>query len=302
MGFSRGKYYCNGIDWISAALNHQCRLTPARGNNFLVVLELGSLFSSSKSKRLLDACHSILPLLCGSIRRAWHLAPYWQPGGNGDEVPFSENSVTDNAGADSVLLAFANEPLPKNTGIAIKMISFNGSGRLVFKFSHLLFDGRGAELFLKSIVEGNLKTVAMNPGLPSPELNKWAKKFQAGKIVHRKRLAILQKHKIAALPSTHMTTMPARFRIIQLDPAASAHIQRKSDCEAGPFMLGVYLASIVCLGFDKFLNIRNINGDIMLPMSVDLRGFGVPANTVFFNQWSFSPLIAERDERRELAG
>ena len=302
MGFSRGKYYCNGIDWISAALNHQCRLTPARGNNFLVVLELGSLFSSSKSKRLLDACHSILPLLCGSIRRAWHLAPYWQPGGNGDEVPFSENSVTDNAGADSVLLAFANEPLPKNTGIAIKMISFNGSGRLVFKFSHLLFDGRGAELFLKSIVEGNLKTVAMNPGLPSPELNKWAKKFQAGKIVHRKRLAILQKHKIAALPSTHMTTMPARFRIIQLDPAASAHIQRKSDCEAGPFMLGVYLASIVCLGFDQFLNIRNINGDIMLPMSVDLRGFGVPANTVFFNQWSFSPLIAERDERRELAG
>jgi hypothetical protein len=66
-------------------------------------------------------------------------------------------------------------------------------------------------------------------------------------------------------------------------------------------MLGVYLASIVCHSYDQFLNARNISGDIMLPMSVDLRGFGVPANTVFFNQWSFSPLIAERDERRELA-
>ena len=39
----------------------------------------------------------------------------------------------------------------------------------------------------------------------------------------------------------------------------------------------------------------------MLPMSVDLRGFGVSPKTIFFNQWSFSPLIAKRDEHRELA-
>ncbi|MFA6291293.1 MAG: hypothetical protein WC637_05890, partial [Victivallales bacterium] len=200
MLFSRRKHYLNGIDWISAALNHQCRLTPARGNNFLIVLELGSLFSSLKSKRLLDTCRSILPLLSGSIRRAWHLAPYWNPGG-GSEIPFSETSVEDDSTADSVLHAFANEPLPENTGIAIKLISLDGKGCLVFKFSHLLLDGRGAELFLKAVVEGNLEKVAAHPGLPSPDLHRWADKFQAGKIVHRKRLAILEQHKIAALPS-----------------------------------------------------------------------------------------------------
>ncbi len=300
MLFSRRKYYLNGIDWIAAALNCQCRLTPARGNNFLLVLELGAPFSSDKSKRLMDACHSILPFLVGSIRRAWHLAPYWQPG-SGSEIPFSENTVKDESGADFLLQAFANEPLPKNTAIAIKLISIDGKARLVFKFSHLILDGRGAELVLKSVLEGNLETVAAHPGLPSPDLHRWADKFQAGKIVHRKRLEILEQHKIAALPSEQMTDMSAKFRIIKLDDAASADIQKKSDREAGPFMLGIYLASIVCHSFNQFLNVRKINGDIMLPMSVDLRGFGVPQNTVFFNQWSFSPLIAERDERRELS-
>lgn len=297
MKFSRGKHYLNGIDWISAVLNHQCRLTSGGGNNILIVLELGTPFSSEKSRRLLDACHTILPLLNGNIRRAWHLAPYWRPGSN-HEIPFSEISVND---ADSFLQKFANDPLPKNKCIEIKLISSNGKGCLVFKFSHLLFDGRGAELFLKSINEGNLETVSMRPGLPTPDLRKWADKFQAGKIVHRKRLAILEQHKIAFLPSEQMTSRPARFRIIKLDPGASADIQKKSEREAGPFMFGIYLASIVCHSFDQFLNSRNIKGDIMLPMSVDLRGFGVPANTVFFNQWSFSPLIAERDEHRELA-
>jgi hypothetical protein len=298
--FSSGKIYFNGIDWVTAALNHQCRLTPARGNNFLIALELGSPLPAAKIKRLLADCHTILPLLNGRIRRAWDLAPYWHPG-NGAEIPFSENSVADATVADSLMNAFANEPLPKNTGVAIKQISLNGAARLIFKFSHLLFDGRGAELFLKAIDERQLGNVSENPGLPDPELDKWADKFQAGKIVHRKRLAILEQHKIAALPSGQMTAMPARFRIIKLEPAASADIQKKSDREAGPFMFGVYLASIVCHCFDRFLNVRNIKGDIMLPMSVDLRGFGVPAKTVFFNQWSFSPLLAERDERRKLA-
>ncbi|HCE45132.1 MAG TPA: hypothetical protein DET40_16445 [Lentisphaeria bacterium] len=302
MLLSEKKHYYNGIDWVAAALNYQCRLTPARGNNFLIVLDLGAHpFSSAKKTRLLDACNAILPLLNGSIRRAWHLAPYWQTG-NGSGVPFSENSPADDAGADSVLYKFMNEPLPEDTGLEIKLISFNGSGRLIFKFSHLLFDGRGAELFLRAIDGGHSDLMAMHPGLPHPELNNWTEQFKAGKIVHRKRLAILEKHKIAALPSGQLTAMPARFRVIQLDPAASAGLQKKSEREAGPFMLGIYLASIVCHCFDHFLDARGINGDIMLPMSVDLRGFGVPANTVFFNQWSFSPLIAERDEHRELAG
>ncbi|MCX6984179.1 MAG: hypothetical protein NT118_05410 [Lentisphaerae bacterium] len=217
-----GKYYFNGIDWIAAALNHQCRLTPAHGNNILIVLEFGAPFSSASKKRLLDACHSILPLLSGRIRRAWHLAPYWQPG-NGSGVPFSENSVADDTGADAVIHAFANEPLPENTSVGIKLISINGGSRLIFKFSHLLFDGRGAELFLKSIDEENLETMAMHPGLPNPDLRKWADKFQAGKIVHRKRLAILEQHKIAALPSGQMAAMPAGFRIIRLDPADGGH-------------------------------------------------------------------------------
>jgi hypothetical protein len=300
MPSSGEKHYFNGVDWIAAALNFQCRFTPARGNNIIIVLELGAPFSAAKSKRLLDACHSILPLLSGTIRRGWHLAPYWHPG-NGAEIPFSEKSVADESAADSILNSFANEPLPKNTGIGIKLVSFNGAGRLIFKFSHLLFDGRGAELFLKAIDEGSLETAAVNPGLPDPDLRKWSDKFEAGKIVHRKRLSILEKHKIAALPSGQMPGMPARFRIIKLAPGASIAIQEKSEREAGPFMFGVYLASIACHGFDQFLNVRGIEGGIMLPMSVDLRGFGVPPNTVFFNQWSFSPLVAERDERRELA-
>ncbi|MFZ2657743.1 MAG: hypothetical protein WAX69_22610 [Victivallales bacterium] len=300
MQFSRGKYYFNGIDWVAAALNHQCRPTPARGNNFLIVLELGASFSSAKIKRLLDACHDLPPLLDGCVRRAWHLAPYWQPG-PGSGVLFSENPASDDTGIDSILRAFANEPLPSNTSIEIKLISCNGSGHLIFKFSHLLFDGRGAELFLRSIHDGHSEVMAIHPGLPHPELNDWARQFQAGKIVHRKRLEILEKYKIAALPSEHLTTMPARFRVIQLDAAASADIQKRSEREAGPFMLGIYLGSIVCRCFGHFLDKRGVKGDMMLPMSVDLRGFGIPAKTVFFNQWSFSPLIAERDEHREPA-
>ncbi|OGV43613.1 MAG: hypothetical protein A2X48_16520 [Lentisphaerae bacterium GWF2_49_21] len=297
---SRRKHYLNGIDWVAAALNYQCRLTPARGNNFLIVLELGTPFSSAKTKRLQDACNDLPPLLNGRIRRAWHLAPYWQSG-PGPEVLFSECPAEDNSGVVPILQEFANEPLPNSTGIEIKLISCKGSGYLIFKFSHLLFDGRGAELFLRAIDEGHSDLMAMHPGLPHPELNNWTKQFQAGKIVHRKRLAILEKYKIAALPSGHLTAMPARFRIIQLDSASSADIQKKSEREAGPFMFGIYLASIVCLCFDHFLNLRSSKGDMLLPMSVDLRGFGVPSNTVFFNQWSFSPLIAERDEHRELA-
>jgi hypothetical protein len=298
--FSKKKYYCNGIDWIAAALNYQCRLTPARGNNFLIVLELGAKFSAAGKARLLNACHTILPMLGGSIRRAWHLAPYWRPD-DAPEVPFSESCAADENAADSALHIFANEPLPKKTSIGIKLISRSGAERLIFKFSHLLFDGRGAELLLKSIDGEDMETITAHQGLPTPGLDGWQDKFQAGKIVHRKRLAILRQHKIAALPSAKITAMPAIFRVIQLDHAASAGIREKSDREAGPFMLGIYLASIVCHRFDQFLNVRGIKGDIVLPMSVDMRGFGVPAGAVFFNQWSFSPLAAERDERRELA-
>ena len=144
--FSR-RIYLDGFDWIANLLNYQCRLTPGRGNHFLIVLKSKENFPKSAVHSLQKRLEPLLPLLNGSIRRhLLHLAPYWKPG-KPEALAFTTEHLLFASDFPMVVEQYANRPLPRGQALAAHLIFHPEEGAaLLFKFSHLLFDGRGAEL------------------------------------------------------------------------------------------------------------------------------------------------------------
>ena len=61
-------------------------------------------------------------------------------------------------------------------------------------------------------------------------------------------------------------------------------------------MLTPFLLSLLCRSYALLLDELPVPGNILIPMSVDLRGrAGIARDAVFFNQWSLQPLLIPRE-------
>lgn len=298
---SRKRIYLDGFDWVANLLNYQSRLTPGKGNHFMVVLETEQAFPTDIVSALLQSrLEKFLPLLNGSIRRhLLHLAPYWKPG------PARPLSVTDEellftSDYSSALDRFGNAPLPDHQALALHIIRHKTGSALLFKFSHLLFDGRGAELLLESFCPGGSELLAQEPGLDSPKLDEWEKQFSAGKQIQRRLIALRNAGPTSSRSACD--TAASAYRVISLTEPETDALRRRSDTEAGPFMITPFLLALTASQYNAMLSrYDSRDGSILIPMSIDMRGQdGIPADAVFFNQWSMLSISLKRPVLNEL--
>lgn len=289
------RIYLDGMDWVANLLNWQSRLTPGKGNHFMVVLETAQPFPEDVAFALLQSkLEARYPLLNGSIRRhPLHLAPYWKPG------PARALSVTteellftsDYSGA---LERFGNLPLPAYQALALHIIRHKTGTALLFKFSHLLFDGRGAELLLESLCPGGTALADRTPGVDSPKLDEWEKQFSAGRQIQHRLIA--QHQAGATAHRSACDTAASSYRVISLTEAETDSLRRRSDSEAGPFMITPFLLALTALHYNTMLaDYDSQDSSILIPMSIDMRGQdGIPDDALFFNQWSMLPISLKR--------
>ncbi len=276
------KSYANGIDWVVAGLNAACRQMPGGGNHFLVAAEFAIVITPEEIRQLLDELpESLLKWLNGRWKRAWHLAPYWRPG-TPQAIPCE---FVEDENWHAQIVRFANVALPKNCCLTVKLIDSKTSWRLIFKFSHLLFDGAGAELFLRMLLQGQAKLPDGCPGSPTPALNRWGELFTAG----RRLNASLRKFSRVPLRQLYRGNKQAGCDFLtasfMLDEVSAA-----CDSRFGPFTLGSVLAAVVGRALWLWDNPAWPPGNILLPMSVNLRRAAQKEANIFFNRWSLMPL------------
>ncbi len=293
------KSYLDGLDYIAAYLNHTCRNTPGRENTFLLGLELNGQPDPRRLSDALQRQSALFPILNGRMaRQRIHLAPFWK---NGPSIPppIDTGIFTEHAAEQ-----FANEPMPEHTHLRVRVLT-RGTGKsvLLFQFSHLLFDGRGAELFLKRLRDGECAeqptdaSDAAIVGSSSPRLNEWKRQFTAGKTVQRRMIAAARAGAIAGTPTAEQARN--RFALLRFNEEETARIQAESDRTAGPFLLTCHLLAKAAKCHAQLLDRNGINGNLLIPMSVDRRGTDrIPRERIFLNNWSFLPLLLNREKIR----
>lgn len=298
MVFRLDGMYVDGLDRMAAFLNYTASGTPEKGNPFSIVLEVEGTPDESAVRELLERrLAPVLPLLHGHLsNHFWTWAPCWVKG-KPSPVPFSAESPGDSP--DAAVETFATEPLPGDARMAVKLFRGEPVSRLVFKFSHLLFDGRGGELVIDCLLSGAGDLAAVPPGYSHPLLNEWGKQFAGGKIVQHYGNTILAEGTTASLPGGSLGR--TRFHRIFLQPEEYGNLTASAERLFGPFMLTPFLLGGILRRFNALLGRLGAEGEsLVIPMSVDMRNTpDVPANPYFFNQWSMMPVKAARRDLAE---
>ena len=293
MVFRLHAMFVDGLDRVAAYLNHTASGTPEKGNHFSIVLEVEGPPDESAVRELLERRFaSVLPLLNGHLsNHFWTLAPCWVKGVS-EPVPFSAETPADSLSVSAE--TFATEPLPGTSRLAVKLLRGEPVSLLVFKFSHLLFDGRGGELVIDRLLSGSGDFATPTPGYPHPLLNEWGKQFRGGRIVQRYANTVLTEGTAAAPPCRNPGRN--RFHRIFLSPEQSSELTASAERLFGPYMLTPFLLALILCRYNLLLERMGIAGDsLMVPMTVDMRNIpDVPANPYFFNQWSFLPVMTAR--------
>ncbi len=272
--------YANGFDWVAAGLNAACRRLPGGGNHFLLAFHFDRPVSAGELAELFGALpESVLGRLHGEWRRAWNLAPYWKSG-QARNIEISELNGT--------LETFADQPLPPRAALTAAVSEKGGEWGVVFKFSHLLFDGAGAELFCRALFgDPTVLEVAVRES-NGPSLNNWRRLIGAGGRLNRMTIAISRK-KPSGIPAVE-DAGGIRYQCAELSAPALA---AAADKLMGPFSLAALTAGAVARGVWRWGAIhpeRWQDGRMVIPMSISRRSARDGDARIFFNYWSILPL------------
>ena len=280
------KIYLNGMDHVAAGLGSSCRFTPGRSNHFILVTELDRVPERGAVAALGRTLpHTVLAMLTGRARRGWDLAPYWTVGA-AESVPF--DTVERAAAREEILAEFADLPLPPRRGLALRLAHGTGvRAMLMWKFSHRLFDGVGAEQLVAAALSGRWPEWAA-PGMPDAALHHWGDKMRSGKMVNRALLAVKRAGKLMRLEVEPARRSGARFLLKSFD---LAKVRANAEREAGAMMFGCFAMACAARTVAEFLLRRKVEpGILVMPVSLDLRKRGAARTALFFNHWGVLPL------------
>jgi len=280
------KMYAGGMDWVAAGLNAQCAQMPGEGNSFLVILEISSSFSFDLLTSAVNDCikEKNLPLN-GCWKRAWHLAPYWKYNESSgiiiDRKPLSD-FVQD-------MTEYANTPLPHQHGVSIRLFEAETHSVIAFKFSHLLFDGVGAEYFIRALLT-NDKDGEFDRfhGNPSANLNRWGTLFASGQRINRFSRAISSEMKRKNEQTFKSSTHPSGFIVERFD---YKQISTCIEAKYGMFSICAALAGVAAKSFSEWKRELHpgVPHEVLLQISVNQRQRNDERSKIFFNQWSLIP-------------
>ena len=266
--------WLDAFDAFSAYLCRSCRKAPARGNHFLVVLDFDRAPDPETVRTFFRELPPLPRILFGRVKRAWDLAPY-RTQGVPRPVPVSTAREGDTPER------FANEPLPPGVPFDCRVFS----RMLAFRFSHLMFDGFGAERFLHCLFTGGIPPEQGTGLLSDPHMNDWKQQMRRGTEFRNLLLD-------PALPSAACLLAEASSanRFLTCSFEADPFLE-DAEKTAGPFMLIPHLLNRVSLALRPILSGLGIEGDFVVPMTVDRRGQeDHPKDALFFNHWSMMPV------------
>lgn len=300
MGFpilSRNKRYLSGFDWVMGIIDCILKNRSSAGNIAQIVFTLDSRIEEAVFRDRLSKFIQLFPILKGKISRDFlNLAPYWKFSETNCEnllnfnVHHLEESPT---GGDAISLmekcinqSFESE----KDHLAFHLIyTKNLPDYLLVTFDHVLFDARGAELFISlfqlylskdedsSVTEGISYTC-------SPDLSEWKDKFDAGKKMNRKIIA-LSKTPMRSIPIPEQEEKKGfKFKLIYFDREQTKNIKNHAYDEAGYLMeMPYYLAIVTQTMHELFEKRKAPASSYLIPISIDKRSNKDTKQEIFFN-------------------
>lgn len=287
----KSRRYLSGADWILNGLAHAAQQTAQTGNPFQIVLELDGSLDDESFRGAVQVYCAGNPVLNGRVRRAWNLAPYWQPRRCKEPIPVDRVDLPPNSSEQDVLNALGEHlivPL-SSPRLSFRLLQPGAEKTfLAIRFDHRLFDAQGAERFVLGFQEflagGNVEPFAQRSVSGKPAgLRPWKEKFISGQAVNRLRI---EQSECSPFQRPCRREMEPRFCFSQITltrEETEALIVRAYK-EAGYLMLTPYLAA----------QTLQVVHRITSSAEPELKGYVVPCSVdagrddeLFFNHLSF---------------
>ncbi len=312
------RYYLNGIDWVMAALDRLNIKQTGLGNHSQLVLVLKGYINRTKLTQRIASILSQNLFFRGSTRRAWHLAPYWVPEQHNfdpkdirffnlesDNKKNSAGTIEENL--DLILQMCAKTAFKDDkTLLGFDLIHCNNHSYLIMRFTHRMFDARGAERLLEYILDD--KKPYKQYDLPSQDaqLNVWKSRFLSGQCINRflrsiysKKINVAQTFNIHSNNETGSiinksgssanfpTDNHHSFHYYTLSDDLTSTLDDHAIKKAGYLMNGIFILSCVAKSFDSLFKNHKRTGNMLIPINVDLRKTKFGSEKIFFNNVSF---------------
>ena len=309
------KRYLTGIDWLMHTFDQMNKNNIGKGNAFHIVLEVKSLINIEYFERDLNQFINKCDIFKGNISRALNLAPYWRIDKNKEIKPITISSFKIKEASELMTCCtkiFEKPDHSNESYLYCKIIIHNEKSYVIFTFSHKVFDGIGAELFVNAFEK--YRNNKNNYHIPDQyfepsNLNGWTEKFQAGKQVNQKLIWLSPGRKVRALPIGKKKNY-YQYKVIQYNKNETNKIIEKANKKAGYLLVMPFLLSQTVYAFDKLFKRKGVlNDSMVVPVTVNIRKKG-EENEMFFNHLSFmffkftnktveNPLIAIKNQLYE---
>ena len=294
MSFIRtsGRYYLSGIDCVMSSLNMLNKKHTGLGNHSQLVLTIKGLLDREKLGTRLNSILTNSSFFKGKVKRAWNLAPYWAPEHDEfhpkDLIFFNLESQTEES-LNNLIQNCAKKPFKdENTLLGFDLIYFNNFSFLLMRFDHRMLDARGAEALLEQILNDKNQIINYNLPVRGAKLHSWKSRFLSGQFVNRFLRSIYSKElKIAVLNKAVLVDNSYSFYNTTFSDDQTKEIDTASLRKAGYLMNGVYILGCVVKSFDSIFKKNKSEGNILVPINVDIRETKFSSKKIFFNNVSF---------------
>jgi len=279
------------MDWLLYSLDYQSRKALGIGTAIQIALELDSVLDAADLEEALKHVARMYPVLFGTVKRDLNAAPYWDIPKQGDWAIALDVSRVDSRD-DAMALLYEDAHIPwkhAREHVKFHLIHTGETSTVGAVFDHCLFDDRGAGLFLDAVhrcLSGQDIPYGSSFAAP-PQLSEWGDKFRAGQKINRFFRQLKAGDPVLSFARKAQTKGTRNFfRLHTFSHQETMAIQRDAEHAAGYLMMNPYLLAHTARVMNTFYGSeRNSTGDMVVPVSIDLRKDG--ENEIFFNHLSF---------------
>ncbi len=293
--FSKNKNYLSGMDWMMQAIDYASREKLNSGNDFQIVMDLKGSLNDVTLQFHLNQYLKSFPLLSGKLARDFNLAPYIKVSTRDHPVNLALTLYkAENYGeAQELLKQELNLSKEKETfPLRVVLVKYENNTLLGFLFDHRFFDARGAELFLqglnKSYSDKDQKHSVDLTRLSPAYLNDWAKQFKAGKKLNRLIREKFTDLNVLGFHQDESVVQPKNVFFIKcFTESETKAIRLRAESKSGPFLFLLYSLALTIKTLSPFLMCGNSEGDVVVPVTRDMRHAKEIKSTILFNYLSF---------------
>ena len=294
-GAATARLRLTGADCFVLALNRLMRKNGQQeltGQTQLILERAPDVEALQTAANRLAAAHPVLD--ARPIRNFFTLLPSWTWKNQARPLPIriwresgcsSPSEAPEVASLQTWSEAVMNEPLARNGGLRNLRLDLvhlkTGRTALVLTWSHLLFDGRGAELLVGSLLHGS-NAASTDPPAPSRFPGKLRARIATARPVVE-RFFSLSRNQYRSLAGPVAKPGRLKFSLLQLDERQTTLAQARAAEFANPlFNTAFYLACAARAHRAAFQSRGEDPADYVMSVPVQIRRRG-PGGSMFQN-------------------